>query len=65
MLPHIRQPTLVVHGTKDVVVIPINALILEQHLPNAQLIMYPDASHGAASQHADFFLEHTRLFLNA
>ncbi|MFZ2068530.1 MAG: alpha/beta hydrolase [Xanthobacteraceae bacterium] len=64
MLPGIRQPALVVHGSKDVVVIPINAFILEQHLPNAQLIMYPDASHGAASQHADFFLEHARLFLN-
>jgi pimeloyl-ACP methyl ester carboxylesterase len=65
MLSHIRQPTLVVHGSKHVVVIPINAFILEQYLPNAQLIMYPDASHGAAAQHADFFLEHARLFLNA
>lgn len=64
MLPSIRQPALVVHGSKDIVVIPINAFILEQHLPNAQLITYPDASHGAASQHADIFLEHARLFLD-
>jgi pimeloyl-ACP methyl ester carboxylesterase len=64
MLDQIRQPTLIVHGNKDVVVMPINAFLLAQHLPDAQLIMYPDASHGAHSQHADVFLEHARLFLN-
>lgn len=64
MLSQIRQPTLIVHGNKDVVVMPINAFLLAQHLPNAQLIMYPDASHGAQSQHAEAFLEHARLFLN-
>jgi pimeloyl-ACP methyl ester carboxylesterase len=64
MLGKIRHPTLIVHGNKDVVVIPINAFLLAQHLPDAQLIMYPDASHGAASQHADVFLGHARLFLN-
>jgi len=65
MLPKIGQPALVVHGNKDIVVIPINAFLLGQHLPDAQLVMYPDASHGAASQHAEFFLEHARLFLDA
>jgi pimeloyl-ACP methyl ester carboxylesterase len=64
MLGQIRQPTLIVHGNKDVVVMPINAFLLVEHLPNAQLIMYPDASHGAQSQHAEVFLEHVRLFLN-
>jgi pimeloyl-ACP methyl ester carboxylesterase len=63
MLGRIRQPTLIVHGNKDVVVMPINAFLLAQHLPNAQLIIYPDASHGAQSQHAAVFLEHARLFL--
>jgi pimeloyl-ACP methyl ester carboxylesterase len=65
MLSNIRQPVLIVHGNKDVVVIPINAFLLEQHLSDAQLVMYPDSSHGAASQHAEFFLEHARLFLGA
>jgi pimeloyl-ACP methyl ester carboxylesterase len=64
MLGNIRQPTLIVHGNKDVVVMPINAFLLAEHLPNAQLIMYPDASHGAQSQHAEIFLEHARLFLS-
>jgi pimeloyl-ACP methyl ester carboxylesterase len=62
MLPQIRQTTLIVHGNKDVVVMPINALLLVQHLPNAQLIMYPDASHAAFSQHAETFLQHVQLF---
>jgi pimeloyl-ACP methyl ester carboxylesterase len=64
MLGQIHHPTLIVHGSKDVVVMPINAFLLAEHLPNAQLIMYPDASHGAQSQHAEIFLEHARLFLN-
>jgi pimeloyl-ACP methyl ester carboxylesterase len=64
MLGRIHHSTLVVHGNKDVVVKPINAFLLTEHLPNAQLIMYPDASHGAQSQHAEVFLEHARLFLS-
>ena len=64
-LPKIKQPTLIVHGTKDIVVQPINAFILAQHLPNAQLIMYPDSSHGAQYQHADLFLQHAKLFLSS
>ena len=63
MLSQIHHPTLIVHGNKDVVVMPINALLLAEHLPNAQLIMYPDASHGAQSQHAEIFLQHVKLFL--
>jgi pimeloyl-ACP methyl ester carboxylesterase len=64
MLAQIHQPTLIVHGNKDVVVMPINAFLLATHLPNAQLILYPDASHGAQSQHAETFLEQAQLFLN-
>ena len=64
MLARIHQRALIVHGSKDIVVIPINAFLLAQHLPDAQLVMYPDASHGAQSQHAEVFLEHARVFLN-
>jgi pimeloyl-ACP methyl ester carboxylesterase len=59
----ITHPTLIVHGNKDSVVAPINAFILAEHLPDAQLIVYPDASHGAQYQHAKRFLEHVQLFL--
>jgi pimeloyl-ACP methyl ester carboxylesterase len=63
-LRNIKHPTLVVHGTKDIVVLPINAFILAEHLPDAQLIMYPDSSHGAQYQHAEYFLKHAKLFLS-
>jgi len=63
-LKSIKHPTLIVHGAKDIVVIPINAFILTEHLPNAQLIMYPDSSHGAFYQHRKAFLEHVRIFLS-
>ena len=63
-LKSITHPTLIVHGNKDIVVTPINAFILTEHLPNAQLIMYPDASHAAYSQYAENFLENARSFLN-
>jgi pimeloyl-ACP methyl ester carboxylesterase len=63
-LRKITQPVLVVHGNKDIVVAPINALLLAEHLPNATLIVYSDSSHGAQYQHGNVFLEHVRLFLN-
>jgi pimeloyl-ACP methyl ester carboxylesterase len=63
-LKNIIHPALIVHGNKDIVVAPINALILAEHLPNAQLIVYSDSSHGAQNQHAKIFLEHVKLFLS-
>jgi pimeloyl-ACP methyl ester carboxylesterase len=62
-LKDITHPTLIVHGNKDIVVAPINALILAEHLPNAQLIVYSDSSHGTMYQHARTFLQHAKLFL--
>jgi len=64
-LQNIKHPTLIVHGTKDIVVLPINAFILAERLPDAQLIMYPDSNHGAQYQHAELFLKHAKLFLSA
>jgi pimeloyl-ACP methyl ester carboxylesterase len=62
-LKSITRPTLIVHGNKDIVVKPINGFILAEHLPNAQLIMYPDANHAAYSQYSGNFLENASLFL--
>ena len=65
MLKTIQQPTLIVHGTRDIVVDSVNAFILSEHLCDARLLMLPDASHGAQSQHAELFLANARLFLNS
>ena len=50
---------------KDVVVDSVNAVILAENLCDATLLMLPDASHGAQSQHAEIFLANARLFLNS
>ena len=43
----------------------INSWIMSQHIPNAQLIVYPDAGHGAHFQYPELFLKHSKLFLEA
>jgi pimeloyl-ACP methyl ester carboxylesterase len=64
-LKDIRQPTLVVSGNHDVIVYSVNSLYLAQNMPNAKLILYPDANHGAwYENHEDFVFEANR-FLNA
>jgi len=63
-LEAIRQPTLVVNGSNDVMVPTVNSFILQQHLPNAQLIVYPDSGHASHFQYPELFLQHARLFLD-
>jgi pimeloyl-ACP methyl ester carboxylesterase len=64
-LKSIRQPTLVVNGGKDVIIYSVNSFILQQHLPNAQLILYPDANHGSQYQYPELFVGHVSMFLSA
>jgi pimeloyl-ACP methyl ester carboxylesterase len=62
-LKKITQPTLVVNGSNDVIVYTVNSFILEQNLPNAQLILYPDSNHGSQYQYPGLFVEHVTQFL--
>jgi pimeloyl-ACP methyl ester carboxylesterase len=64
-LTTIRQPTLVVNGGNDVIIYSVNSFILQQHLPNAQLILYPDANHGSQYQYPELFVRHVSMFLSA
>ena len=64
-LKRIVQPTLVVHGHRDIMLPTRNAFVLSQHIPNAQLIIYPKSGHGALFQYSTLFVQHTRMFLNA
>jgi pimeloyl-ACP methyl ester carboxylesterase len=63
-LKSITAPALVVNGTDDTIIPTINSYLLQQFLPNAQLILYPDANHGAHFQYPELFLAHARLFLD-
>src|ERR1700730_2623145 len=62
-LKKIPQPALVVNGSNDVIVYTVNSFILQQNLPNAQLILYPDGNHGAQYQYPELFVEHVTQFL--
>jgi pimeloyl-ACP methyl ester carboxylesterase len=64
-LATIRIPVLVVDGSNDLIIPTINGFTLQQHLPNAQLIIYPDSSHAPFYQYPELFLAHAALFLNA
>jgi pimeloyl-ACP methyl ester carboxylesterase len=64
ILKNIKIPVLVVNGTSDTIIPTINSYILQQFLPDAELIIYPDAGHGAHFQYPDRFVTHTKLFLD-
>src|SRR5882672_5642807 len=63
-LKTILQPTLVVNGDNDVIIYPINSWILQQNIPDAQLIIYPDANHGSQYQYPERFVRHVSDFLS-
>jgi pimeloyl-ACP methyl ester carboxylesterase len=64
-LKEIRQPTLIVQGSNDVIVPTVNSYILQQNLPNAELIVYPDANHGSFYQYPELFISDADQFLSS
>jgi pimeloyl-ACP methyl ester carboxylesterase len=64
-LKTIRQPTLVVNGSSDVIIYTVNSFILQQNLPNAELIIYPDSAHGSHHQYPELFVRDVSMFLSA
>jgi pimeloyl-ACP methyl ester carboxylesterase len=64
-LKTIRQPTLVVNGSTDVIIYTVNSYILQQNLPNAALMIYPDSAHGSHHQYPELFVRDVSMFLSA
>jgi pimeloyl-ACP methyl ester carboxylesterase len=60
----IRQPALVVNGVHDEMIAVRNSYWLADNLPNAVLLVYPDAGHGSLFQYADSFTRHAGAFLS-
>jgi 3-oxoadipate enol-lactonase len=44
-LDQIKCPVLIIHGEKDVIIPPENAAIIRSRLPQAELLMIPNAGH--------------------
>jgi pimeloyl-ACP methyl ester carboxylesterase len=64
-LKSIPQPVLVVQGSNDVIIPTRHSFTLQQHLPNAQLIVYPDSNHGSIYQYPETFVANATTFLDA
>jgi pimeloyl-ACP methyl ester carboxylesterase len=63
-LKRISHPTLVVNGSNDIVVATVNSYILQQNLPNAELILFPDSNHGSHFQFTEPFNRYVAEFLD-
>ncbi|WP_264300154.1 alpha/beta fold hydrolase [Streptomyces phaeolivaceus] len=59
----IRQPVLVANGDSDRMVPSKNSADLARRLPNAELVIYPDAGHGGIFQFHEQFVETAVEFL--
>jgi pimeloyl-ACP methyl ester carboxylesterase len=64
-LKKIKQRTLVVNGKNDIMVPTINSYILQQHLPDARLRLYPDSGHGSHFQFSEEFADEAARFFAA
>src|SRR4029077_5872455 len=63
-LRRITLPCLVVNGVFDNMIPVRNSYFLAEHLPDATLLVYPDAGHGSLFQFHDSFVQQAKLFLD-
>jgi pimeloyl-ACP methyl ester carboxylesterase len=63
-LREISHPTLVVNGSNDIVIPTFNSYILQQNLPDAELILFPDSNHGSHFQFTELFNRYLTDFVD-
>ena len=61
----LNTPTLIIHGTEDILVPTGNASILEKRIPNAKKILIDGAGHGVYRQEPEIFTKSVLEFLKA
>jgi len=64
-LKTITQPVLIFEGRNDILVPVANSFHLFQNIPNARLVLFPDAGHGSIFQFTDLFLAEAIPFLKS
>jgi len=64
-LSGITMPTLVANGDNDIMVPTVNSFLLAGHLPDAKLVIYPDANHGFLFEFPHEFASEVNAFLAA
>lgn len=62
-LKSIKQPVLIVNGSNDTMVDPINSYIMLQNIPNAKLVLWSDSGHGGIFQYSGDFAREANSFL--
>ena len=60
----IKQSTLIVNGIDDIMIDTVSSFDMAKHIPDSQLILYPDAGHGAHFQYPERFVKHAAQFLD-
>jgi len=63
-LPTLTVPTLVVHGTADVLVPPENGSLLAEQIPGAKLVTFDNCGHGLPAQEPEAVLRTVLDFLS-
>jgi pimeloyl-ACP methyl ester carboxylesterase len=63
-LGEVRSPALVITGTDDVIVPPVNSRIISRRIPGAEMVEIHGAGHGLMYQLPDWFSECVLRFLN-
>lgn len=64
-LKELRIPVLVANGMDDIMIPTYKSYVMARELPNARLVLYPDAGHGFLFQYAKEFAQEVLRFLSS
>lgn len=63
ILSKIRAKTLVMHGKKDIMVVPENAEVLANLIPDTKLILFEKSAHSISAEEPELFKKKLLEFL--